>query len=276
MNMTILEETLSCVRNRMPAAKPLCSIILGSGWGETVSGLDVKTSIDYADIPHMGRTTVQSHAGRLLLAECSGIAVLVFQGRRHWYEGAGWEPIAIPVHVSLHLGVTHIVLTNAAGSLRQKLKPGSLIAIDDHINLMGTNPLIGEHHPQWGPRFPDMTTVYDQELRRLLDNAALNTGLDLMHGVYAATSGPAYETPAESALLRSSGADVVGMSTVPEAILAHAAGIRVAGLSCVTNYAATAECDSLSHKTIVTTAANSLPNMKSLLETFLNLLASNG
>jgi purine-nucleoside phosphorylase len=173
--------------------------------------------------------------------------------------------VALPVLLCLTFGVSVLILTNASGGIRSDLKPGDLLVIDDHINLMGVSPLVGKHEACWGPRFPDQSEVYDRQLRAAMDAAGARAGLKLPHGVYAATSGPAYETPAEVVALRTLGADAVGMSTVPEAMLAHAAGLRVAAISCVANLAAGLSTASLSHEDILAETRRNQEKMAALL-----------
>ncbi|MCK5851103.1 MAG: purine-nucleoside phosphorylase, partial [Kiritimatiellae bacterium] len=253
------------VTTKLSAPSPLCSIILGSGWGPVVEDFTIKQSIDYADIPHLGKTGVQGHGGHLHLAECQNGDVLIFQGRRHWYEGTGWEPIAIPVYMSAKLGAKTVLLTNAAGGIREDLKPGSLMIINDHINAMGSNPLIGIHDPIWGPRFPDQTNVYNASLQEQITNLAQSLSIPITSGVYLATSGPTYETPAEVSAFRTSGADAVGMSTVPEAILANAAGMKVAGISCITNMASGISTTPLTHEEVLQATNKAKESMGKLL-----------
>ena len=195
--------------------------------------------------------------------------ILVFEGRRHWYEGQGWEPLAFPVYLAATLGVKTVVLTNAAGGIRRDLRPGRLMIIDDHINSMGVSPLMGPHDVIWGSRFPDQQEVYDRQLRRRMDATARRIGEKLSHGTYVAVPGPEYETPAEIAAFRSMGADAVGMSTVPEAILAHAAGIRVVAISCISNHAAGMSSEGLSHEVMLAQILKIGPRMKALLSAFL-------
>lgn len=274
MNIETLREAELTVRENLSGCAPRCALILGSGWGVAASDFPVLESLDYSEIPHLGSTQVKGHSGRLVLTEIGGMEILAFHGRRHWYEGIGWEPIALPVYVSAKLGIETIVLTNAGGGSREDLVPGDLMVIDDHINAMGCNPLSGGHDAVWGPRFPDQTTVYDANLRCLLDDAASSTNTVLRHGVYLAAAGPAYETPAEINAYRTMGADAVGMSTVPEAMLAHAAGLRVAGISCITNLAAGISGSPLSHDEVVAETRRAEPRMKALLTDFLSLVAN--
>jgi purine-nucleoside phosphorylase len=262
INHEMLERAVNVVRDTWPSAQPHCGLILGSGWSEVADAFNVFKTVPYVRIPGLGKPGVEGHSGRLVWAEASGVETLIFQGRRHWYEGEGWTPVALPVYLLKALGAKIVLLTNAAGGVRADLKPGSLMVIDDHINMMSANPLLGPHHPSWGARFPDQTAVYDSQLRQLLDKAGTAAGEKLAHGVYMAGSGPAYETPAEIRAFRTLGADAVGMSTVPEALLAHAAGLRVAGLSCISNSAAGVTGQPLSHEEVTLTTQASMARMK--------------
>ena len=250
----------------MPGASPNCAVILGSGWGDVAEIMAVEAEVDYADIPCLGKTVVSGHPGRLLFGSCGDTGTLIFQGRRHWYEGAGWEPVAAPVYIAREMGVSVLVLTNAAGGIAGDLTVGDLMIIDDHINFMGVNPLIGPHDPSRGARFPDQTEVYDSGLRELLTGVGRAAGVH--HGIYAATTGPTYETPAEVRALAAMGADAVGMSTVPEAILANAAGMRVAGLSCITNMASGLSQKKLTHDEVIGACRGALPGMRDVLTGF--------
>ena len=272
MNATLLEETAQRVASLLQPARPRWAMILGSGWGMVAEAFTVTRSASYRDIPGLGGTQVEGHAGRLVLASHADHDLLIFQGRRHWYEGAGWDPVAIPIAICRAMGVSTLVLTNAAGGIRKGLKPGDLMVIDDHINGMGATPLVGPHATLWGPRFPDMSAVYTPELRDLFDQSAAKAGLTVQHGVYLATSGPSYETPAEVRAFRSLGADAVGMSTVPEAVLARAAGMRVAGLSCITNYAAGMAPSPLSHAEVIEETQRAQGRMRALLLGMFDLL----
>ena len=275
MNTSSIPSCLETVRSALPGLRAPVVIVLGSGWRDVTQAFRTIATLDYADLPGLGAPQVAGHAGQLVRAECEGGDVLVFVGRRHWYEGSGWGPIALPVALARELGAKAVVLTNSAGGVREGLVPGSLLVIDDHINLMGVNPLVGPHDPAWGPRFPDMSRVYDPDLRKRLDEAARRAAVPVTHGVYLAASGPSYETPAEIRAFRQLGADAVGMSTVPEAILAHAAGLRVAGLSCITN-AAAGLAQSLSHREVLEQAAAALPAMTAVLREFVALTVKEG
>ena len=273
MDIRQLETATARARDALGIDGADWALVLGSGWGAVADAFHGERALPYADIPGLGETQVEGHSGRLVAAELAGRRLLIFQGRRHWYEGAGWEPVAFPVHFAASLGVSAIVLTNAAGGIREDLSPGDLMAIDDHINALGASPLAGPHDPFWGTRFPDLSAVYDAELRARLDRAAAALNVPLAHGVYVAAPGPAYETPAEVRMYRRLGADAVGMSTVPEAVLAHAAGLRVAGLSCITNLAAGVSAQPLSHDEVIAETRRALPRMQALLDAFFRGLA---
>jgi len=268
MNDALLNKAAEAIRSRWPDASPAAGMILGSGWSEVVEAFDVRDTMAYEDIPGLGAPGVAGHSGRLAWIESNGRQGFLFQGRRHWYEGEGWTPVAIPVFVLKAFGASVALLTNAAGGIREGLHPGDLVVLSDHINHMQGNPLIGPHDATWGPRFPDQSSIYDASLRRVAAVAAVGIGEALQEGVYLAASGPTYETPAEISAYRTLGADLVGMSTAPEAILANAAGMRVAAISCVTNYAAGISKTKLSHEEVTETTQTTMPRMKGLLAAF--------
>ncbi len=268
INQLTLDSAVEAVQKQWPDAKPKCGLILGSGWGEAVSDFE-GLELPYSKIPGFGKTGVMGHAGKLLATTVNGMEVIIFQGRRHWYEGEGWTPVILPVYLLHALGADTVLLTNAAGGIRDDLKPGSLMAISDHINMLGSNPLTGSHNPKLGTRFPDQSEVYDKPLRKKL----LKSGADA-EGVYIATGGPTFETPAEINQYHSMGADAVGMSTVPEAILANALGMQVAGLSCICNWAAGISSTKLTHEDVNKVAAGAMPRMKSTISAFLEGLAN--
>lgn len=265
MNYELLEDAVTYLKGRWPNAKPSHGLILGSGWSEVVDAFTVKDTVEYGDIPGMGKAGVVGHAGRLAWAEQAGVETFIFQGRRHYYEGVGWTPIAIPIYTLRAFGARMVLLTNAAGGAREGMQPGDLMIISDHINNFGANPLLGEHNAAWGPRFPDQSHVYDPDGIDLLQRAGEAAGVPLTTGVYLASTGPTYETPAEVRAYRTWGADAVGMSTVPEAILANAAGLKVAGLSCITNLAAGIQKTALSHEEVTDTTKQTMPRMKNVL-----------
>jgi purine-nucleoside phosphorylase len=271
-------ETLGAAWNRVrerlnqPAAER--GLILGSGWGGVIEAFDVDEELSYLDIPGLGRTGVPGHAGRMLLGRASGIRTVIFQGRRHWYEGEGWTPIALPIYLMKRMGVRAVLLTNAAGGVSPSLRPGDFVVIRDQINAFGDNPLRGPHDPFWGERFPDQTAVYGAAGRERLRDALAACGRPPVEGVYLGAAGPAYETPAEIRMIRTMGADLVGMSTVPEAMLANAAGLDVAGLSCVTNFGAGIGSEPLSHDEVVALSNDVMPDMRRVIGTAWNLAAA--
>lgn len=268
MDYQLLEDAYNAIKTKFSAAKPVCGLILGSGWSEVADAFEIKDVMSYQDIPGLGATGVVGHAGRLALAEYAGIETLLFQGRRHWYEGVGWTPVAVPIYALKKLGVKLTVVTNAAGGIRSDLLPGSLMAITDHVNMLGANPLIGPHNEIWGPRFPDQSTLYNKQYLDLFEAAAKEIDVELKQGIYLAASGPTYETPAEIQSYKIMGADAVGMSTVPEALLANAAGMDVAGLSCITNCAAGILDQPLCHEEVTQATAEAMPRMKALILKF--------
>ena len=267
MNMASLESSAARVRQVMPNAQPLLAVVLGSGWGEVAGGFKTLHSLDYSSLPDIGAPAVPGHAGRVVLCAHAGKEILLFVGRRHWYEAAGWAPIAFPVYLARKMGADAILLTNSAGGINPALRPGMLMLIEDHINAMGVNPLAGPMDPFWGPRFPDMSQVYDANLRERLGEAGRRENLIMGLGVYAGVAGPSYETPAEIRAFQRLGADAIGMSTVPEAILGNACGLRVAGISCITNMAA-GRTQHLSHAEVLATAKAAIPGMTRLIKTF--------
>jgi purine-nucleoside phosphorylase len=267
INQLTLESAVETVQEMWPGAKPRCGLILGSGWGEAVADFQ-GLEIPYDQIQGFGITGVMGHAGKLLATTVNGMEVFIFQGRRHWYEGEGWTPVILPVYLLHTLGADTVLLTNAAGGIRDDLGPGSLMAISDHINMLGSNPLIGPYNPNLGTRFPDQSEVYSKPLRDKLLAAGADTS-----GVYIATMGPTFETPAEINQYRAMGADAVGMSTVPEAIVANALGMRVASLSCICNWAAGISPTKLTHEDVNEVAAAAMPRMKKTITTFLGGLA---
>lgn len=267
INPLTLDSSVETLRKRWPDARPKCGLILGSGWGEAITGFQGE-ELSYSKLSGMGTPGVMGHAGKLMFTTIGGMETFIFQGRRHWYEGEGWTPVVLPVYLLHALGADTVLLTNAAGGIRDDLGPGSLMAVSDHINMLGSNPLIGPHNPKLGTRFPDQSEVYNKTLREKLFGAGADA-----EGVYIATSGPTFETPAEINQYRSMGADAVGMSTVPEAIVANALGMRVAGLSCICNWAAGIGSTKLTHEDVNKVAAATMPRMKSTITTFLETLA---
>lgn len=232
---------------------PELGLILGSGLGGFAKLIEHKVVIPYGEIPHFPVSTVEGHAGQLVFGQVGGKQVVAMQGRFHYYEGYSLGEVTFPVRVMQVLGVTGLIATNAAGGINPAYRPGDLVLIKDHLNLMGDNPLRGENLSSLGPRFPDLSEGYDFEWRQKAMHAALDINLQIQEGVYAAMSGPSYETPAEIRHLRTIGADLVGMSTVPEVIVANHGGMRVLGISCVTNMAAGILPQKLSHAEVIET-----------------------
>jgi purine-nucleoside phosphorylase len=218
--------------------RPRIALVLGSGLGAFADEFESAAKIPYTRIPHFPRSTAIGHAGQLVLGKVHGIPVAGMQGRVHLYEGYSAKEVAFPIRVFARMGVKVVILTNAAGGINLGYSQGALVAIRDHINLQGANPLIGPNDDRFGPRFPDMTQAYDREFRRFVTEEGKKLSLELHEGVYLALAGPNYETPAEIHSFRALGADLVGMSTVPEVLAARHSGIRVLGISCVTNMAA--------------------------------------
>ena len=245
---------------------PQVGIVLGSGLGPFVDKIEEPTVIAYKDIPYFPETTVEGHQGRLILGKIHGVDVAVLQGRVHGYEGFPEEDLVFPVRVLATLGIEDLVLTNAAGGINLDYKPGQLVLINDHINFMGLNPLRGPNINELGPRFPDMTHAYNPSLRDKFQQAAKKIDYDLKEGVYCAVLGPTYETPAEIRMMGVMGADMVGMSTVPESIAANHLGLRVAGISCITNMAAGISANKLNHKEVKEEA-------QKVMDVFSNLLS---
>ena len=246
------EKAARVIRARTDADVPV-AIVLGSGLGAFADELTDSTSIRYDEIPSFARATVEGHAGRLVIGKTDKVTVAAMQGRFHFYEGYSLEEVTFPIRVLKLLGVRTLILTNAAGSLNTEFTPGSLMVITDHINLIGVNPLIGPNDDRFGPRFPDLTSVYARRLQDIVINEANAIGLDMRRGIYAALSGPSYETPAEIHMVRTLGADAVGMSTVPEAIVARHMNMEVIGISCITNLAAGVSNRPVDHSQVIAT-----------------------
>ncbi len=252
---------------------PAAGVILGSGLGDFAERLDRPVKIGYEEIPYFPVSRVPGHPGRLVLGELLGeggpVAVATMQGRVHGYEGWSPEDVAVGARVLCSLGIRALVVTNAAGGVDPSLAPGDLVRITDHLNLSGQNPLTGENDERLGPRFPDLSDAYDPRLGETLDETAAGLGIPLRTGVYACMAGPSYETPAEIRMLRALGADLVGMSTVPEVIAARHMGVPVAGISVVTNHAAGLGRRPLSHEEVAETAGRVKDRLAPLVAAFL-------
>ena len=250
---TRVQAAAAFVRDRIPAA-PEIAIVLGSGLGDFASHVGDAAVMPYESVPGWPPAKVIGHAGKLVVGTVRGKTVAVLSGRAHFYEGHPMASVVFATRVVGALGVKTMLLTNAAGGINTSFSQGALMVIDDHINLVGTNPLVGPNDERFGPRFPDMTEVYSKRLRAVADRAAERNGLSLAHGVYVGLHGPSYETPAEIRYLRAIGADAVGMSTVAEAIAARHVGMEVLGISCITNMAAGVLPQPLNHAEVMETA----------------------
>jgi purine-nucleoside phosphorylase len=270
MDIEMLSRAAEKVFNTTALSRAKCALILGSGWSDVAEAFELVSEVSYADIPGMGTPGVAGHAGRLRHCRIEGEDILIFQGRRHWYEGKGWTPVALPVYIALQAKVETVLITNAAGGISENLAPGDLMMISDHINFMSANPLIGNHNSDWGERFPDQSEIYRKDLQAEMRRAAATVKAELKEGVYLATSGPTYETPSEIRAYKALGADAVGMSTVPEATLANAAGIKVAGMSCITNFAAGVSQAALGHEEVLETTKQAMPIMTSIIHEFVS------
>lgn len=260
-----IEAAAAAIRSRARGL-PETAIVLGSGLGDFADALTDAAAVSYDDLPHWPGSRVVGHAGRLVIGEVRGRRVAALAGRVHVYEGHDLGTVVFATRVMGRLGVRELILTNAAGGINTAFGQGALMIVDDHINLIGSNPLVGPNDDRLGPRFPDMSEVSSVRLRRIADAAAAAAGVPIAHGVYAALHGPSYETPAEIRYLRTIGADAVGMSTVPEAIAARHMGLEVLGISCITNMAAGVLPRPLDHAEVLETARRVRGAFTALLE----------
>lgn len=258
------ENAARIIRSRT-AADARIALVLGSGLGGFAEDFEDAVNIPYREIPGFVSSTAQGHAGRLISGKVNGVPVLAMQGRVHYYEGYSLEEVTFPIRTFKLLGIDTLVLTNAAGGVDIELTQGALMVISDHLNVMGVNPLRGPNDERFGPRFPDMSEVYSRELQEFVIEEARGLGVTVRRGIYAALAGPSYETPAEIHMLRTFGADAVGMSTVPEAIVARHMGMKVLGISCVTNMAAGISENPINHEEVMETGER-------VRETFTQLL----
>jgi purine-nucleoside phosphorylase len=266
-----VERAAASIRARC-GVLPDTAIVLGSGLGDFADTLLDAIATPYGEIPHWPASNVVGHAGRLVIGNVGGRRVAALSGRAHFYEGHDLATVVFATRVMGRLGVKQVILTNAAGGINTGFAQGALMIIDDHINLLGTNPLVGGNDERFGPRFPDMSEVYSKRLRALADDAARARGVAVSHGVYVAVHGPSYETPAEIRYLRIIGADAVGMSTVPEAIAARHMGLEVLGISCITNMAAGVLPQPLVHDEVMETARRVRGSFIALIEGILERL----
>jgi len=269
VNIEKVREAASYLKGKYTET-PSIGLILGSGLGVLADEIESPIKIPYNEIPNFPVSTVEGHAGQLVFGQLKGVKVVAMQGRFHFYEGYSLDKVTAPVRVMKELGVETLIVTNAAGGINKTFEAGDLMLISDHINNMGTNPLIGPNDSEIGARFPDMSESYDYTLRELAKNVASELNIKLQEGVYVGNTGPSYETPAEVRALRIIGGDAVGMSTVPEVIVARHAGLKVLGISCISNMAAGILDQPLSHDEVIETTekvrANFLNLVKSIVE----------
>ena len=270
----IYEKLLKCtesVKARIQF-RPEIALVLGSGLGDYAKEMDVKESISYSEIEGFPVSTVPGHEGRFLFGYVKGVPIVAMQGRVHYYEGYPITDVVLPVRLMGLLGAKTVILTNAAGGVNFNFQPGDLMMITDHITTVVPSPLIGANIDELGPRFPDMSEVYDKELREIIRQAARNTGISLQQGVYVQLTGPAYETPAEIRMCRTWGADAVGMSTACEAVAARHMGLKVCGISCITNMASGMSGKPLDHKEVQETADRVAEEFKKLVTETIRLI----
>jgi purine-nucleoside phosphorylase len=269
-----VKEAVDALRAKLGGREPKLGLILGSGLGDLANDVTNAVSVSYDELPHFPVSTVEGHAGQFVVGELEGKTVIVMQGRFHYYEGYSMRKVVFPVYVMKLLGVTSLVVTNAAGGMNREFEAGDLMLISDHINLTGDNPLIGPNDSRLGVRFPDMSSAYDKEYRALAHRLATDVrgtdgeSLRLVEGVYCGISGPAYMTPAELIMLARVGGDAVGMSTVGETVAARHAALRVLGISCITDMAIGEELKPLTHEQVVATANRTKPKFMQLVRSF--------
>jgi purine-nucleoside phosphorylase len=267
-----MKETVDALRARFGAAKPRVLLVLGSGLGPLADTFENAQSVAFSDVPGFARAAVVGHKGRIVCGTLEGVSCIALQGRYHLYEGHSAEVVTLPIRAIHELGVDTMIVTNAAGGVNRSLRAGSLMLIEDHINLMGQNPLIGPARAG-EVRFPDMTQAYDPALRELASKIAQEQGIQLSSGVYCGLLGPNYETPAEVLMLERLGVDAVGMSTVPEVLVARARGLRVLGISLITNEAAGFSGEALSHTDVITVGINAAESFATLIKGILRGLS---
>ncbi|KJS22594.1 MAG: purine nucleoside phosphorylase [Clostridiaceae bacterium BRH_c20a] len=260
----LVDKTLNYIKENLKIM-PQIGLVLGSGLGVLAEEIKNPVFLPYEDIPGFPVSTVEGHVGRLVIGELAGVPVLTMQGRFHYYEGYEMDKVTFPIRVMQGLGIKQLIVTNAAGGINLSFEPGTIMTITDHINLMGTNPLIGSNLDNFGPRFPDMTLAYCPKLQAVVKTVAQDLRITVREGVYVGVTGPSYETPAEIRYLRAIGADAVGMSTVPEVIIANHGGMSVLGISCITNMAAGVTGQRLNHHEVIETANKVRENLRSLL-----------
>ncbi|HEY4602562.1 MAG TPA: purine-nucleoside phosphorylase [Cerasibacillus sp.] len=252
MDVNYIKEASAFIEKHIDN-KPAIGLVLGSGLGVLAEEIQDPVMINYEDIPHFPTSTVAGHKGRLVIGTLQGKHVVAMQGRFHYYEGYTMQQVTFPIRVMKELGIHSLIVTNAAGGINKAFIPGDLMIITDHINNMGTNPLVGPNDDRLGPRFPDLSRAYDHQYIKIAKQCAETIGLNIKEGVYVANQGPIYETPIEVNMLRTLGGDAVGMSTVPEVIVANHASLRVLGISCISNMAAGILDQPLTHDEVIET-----------------------
>jgi purine-nucleoside phosphorylase len=277
MSLTYVEqiqEAAAFIAERLGGMRPSIGLVLGSGLGDMAHQVENAIAIDYSDVPHFPVSTVEGHAGRFVVGTLEGKQVIVMQGRFHYYEGYSMKKVVFPIYVMQALGVKTVVMTNAAGGMNRSFQAGDLMLISDHLNMTGDNPLIGPNHSELGVRFPDMSEAYNRSYRALALKLAKGiqdesgVPLRLQEGVYAGISGPAYMTPSELTMLARIGGDAVGMSTVGETIAARHVGLKVLGISCITDMAIGEELEPLTHEQVVAVANRTKPKFIALVKAF--------
>ncbi|KRE69337.1 purine-nucleoside phosphorylase [Paenibacillus sp. Soil750] len=269
-----INEAASFIQSRLGSVSPTIGLVLGSGLGDMANQVEQPIAIEYSDVPHFPVSTVEGHEGRFVIGTLEGKQVIVMQGRFHYYEGYDMKKVVFPVYVMKAIGVQTVVMTNAAGGMNRSFQAGDLMLISDHINMTGDNPLIGPNHGELGVRFPDMSEAYNRDYRSLARELASSvvgedgTPLHLQEGVYAGITGPTYCTPAELTMLARIGGDAIGMSTVGEVIAARHAGLKVLGISCITDMAIGEELEPLTHEQVVAVANRTKPKFIALVKAF--------
>jgi purine-nucleoside phosphorylase len=269
-----IKEAAAYIRNRLGDKEPVIGLVLGSGLGDMANQVEQPTVIDYQNVPHFPVSTVEGHEGRFVAGLLEGKQVIVMQGRFHYYEGYSMKKVVFPVYVMKELGIKTVVMTNAAGGMNPSFEAGDLMLISDHLNMTGDSPLIGPNHSELGVRFPDMSEAYNREYRALAMKLAEeiqaenNEPLRLQQGVYAGITGPAYMTPSELTMLARVGGDAIGMSTVGEVIAARHAGLKVLGISCITDMAVGEELEPLTHEQVMAVANRTKPKFVALVRAF--------
>ncbi len=268
------EKLANFIKEKSQNYNPKIAVVLGSGLGPFADSLKDSISISYDEIPDFPKTTVKGHQGRIVIGKINNTDTLVWQGRFHYYEGHSFDTVTLPIKISKLFGIEKMILTNAAGGINTSYVPADLVYIKDHLNLTGNSPLIGKNDERFGPRFPDLSQAYSKKLNQLIIESAKEVSIEVKDGVYAGVLGPAYETPAEIHMLKTLGADLVGMSTVPEAIVANHIGLELCAISCVTNMAAGISSEKLNHDDVKDVAQLAMNKFSSLLTKLIERLGS--